>query len=179
MSVPQPSGAPPGDDRVTVCAQVERVVDGTLQVRPARSPGACPGCEGGCSRARLFDWWGAGERVLTLPLALVPEAQRGALGEGTRLRLGLPERALVLASALVYLAPLLGLLAGTLGAAALAGSEAQVTVPAGLAGLLGGWIAGRNLSRRWIPPLSVELDADPAPEPVAPGAGGPGGRGTA
>jgi positive regulator of sigma E activity len=165
------SGATPVDDgRVTVCARVERVQDGALHVTPARTEGACPGCEGGCTRARLFDWWGAADRPLVLPLTLVPAPDREALAAGTRLRLALPERALVLASALTYLAPLLGLVAGTLAAAALLGPDSVLTVPAGLGGLAVGWLWGRRLSRRWLPPLTVELDRpapalDPGPSP--------------
>lgn len=158
MTAADPAGRALSGDRVTVCARIERIEGATLQVRPARSRGACPGCEKGCARAKLFDWWGVGDRLLALPVTLVPAAQRDALGQGVRLRLALPERALVLASALVYLGPLLGLLAGTLAAAAVAGAEAPVTVPAGLAGLVLGWVVGRRLTRRWIPPLVVELD---------------------
>jgi sigma-E factor negative regulatory protein RseC len=81
------------------------------------------------------------------------------LQPGDTVVLSIRDGELLRAAALVYLPPLLGLLAGALAARALAGPGEGAALGAGLAGAMAGWWFSRSLARRNPPRFAVSLAA--------------------
>lgn len=104
--------------------------------------GACTASEG-CGTATLAKAWGD-RRVRVRAISHLP------LQPGDSVIVGLAEGALLSGSLLVYLLPLVLLLAGAiLGQAVFAGAGDEPVVLAGAAGLGLGFLMARAWSRRW------------------------------
>lgn len=149
-----------------------REVDGERVRVEVQRRGACGGCESGvsCGTSALGRWFARGTSELwlrtTLPLRV---------GEGVVV--GLEETSLLRASLLLYLLPVLGLVAGAIAGTALAGigSGDWPAIAGGGLGLAGGLTlsraratastrgteAGVVLLRRRDEPANVLLDPDP------------------
>lgn len=148
--------------------RVIAVEAGAVQVETLRRS-TCSGCSAnaGCGRGLLDRLGIARDRgqVRTLPSQRVAALQ---LSPGDDIVLGIGEDLLLKHALLLYLAPLLGLLALSLLAAQFGGGEPLIIV-AGLAGFLLAWLLVRRHARRH--------KDDPAMQPVvlrAPVGGPPG-----
>lgn len=146
-----------------------REVDGPRVLVEVQRRGACGGCEssGSCGTSALGKWLARGTSQLRLRTSLPVRA-------GEAVVIGLEEAALLRASLLLYLLPVLCLIAGALGGAALAGTGAGdwLAVLGGALGLAGGLLlsraraaalpdAGVVLLRRHDEPVNVLLDTGP------------------
>lgn len=125
---------------------------GMAEVQALRR-GACGGCsaKGACGTSLLDRF--LGRRPLRLQLINRIDAQ-----VGEQVIVGVPEEALLRAAVSAYLAPLLGLIVGAVGAHELAASTALLP-PEG-AGLIGGFL-GFALVFRWLQGYSARLADDP------------------
>jgi sigma-E factor negative regulatory protein RseC len=146
-----------------------REVDGPRVLVEVQRRGACGGCEssGSCGTSALGKWLARGTSQLRLRTNLPVRA-------GEAVVIGLEEAALLRASLLLYLLPVLCLIAGALGGAALAGTGAGdwLAILGGALGLAGGLLlsraraaalpdAGVVLLRRHDEPVNVLLDTGP------------------
>lgn len=114
---------------------------------------ACGSCESkdGCGTSALAGWFS--RRVSRLPLRTTLP-----LRVGDAVVIGLEEAALLRASLLLYLLPILALVAGALGGAALAGSDGGEWL--GVAGGVSGFAAGLALARFRAASLPWRDDAE-------------------
>ena len=124
--------------------------------------GACSASDG-CGTAMLAQVWGD-RRVRVRALSTLP------LQPGDAVIVGLAEGALLRGSLLVYLLPLVLLVAGALlGQAAFAGAGEEPVILSGAVGLGLGFLAARVVSRRlrsdtrFQPVVMRRLDAAPMP----------------
>ena len=132
-------------------ARIAAIADGRMILEPVSS--ACTSCGSvkSCGTAKLGKLLPSGQRKLVLPL------QPGRR-VGEEIELTLPESALLAATAVAYLPPLLGLLAGVVAGGPGAGG------PVGAAlGLAAGLLAARWLSRR----MEGRFDPIPVDRPAA------------
>ena len=127
--------------------------DGNMAEVQAVRRGACGGCgaRDACGTSLLDRF--LGRRPLRLHLMNGIDAQ-----VGEQVIIGVPEEALLRAAVAAYLAPLVGLIVGAIGAHELAGASGLVP-PQG-ASLLGA-LTGFALVFRWLQGYSARLAADP------------------
>lgn len=129
-----------------------REVEGDLVLVEVQRRGACGGCEsgGGCGTSVLARWFARGSAAVRLRTTL-------PVGVGDAVVVGLDEGELLRASLLLYLVPVVVLVAGAAAGAALAGPGGGdwPAVVGGLAGLAAGLALTRHRSAR----LSRDGDA--------------------
>ncbi len=133
-----------------------------VETRRRSACGACSASDG-CGTAMLAQVWGD-RRVRVRALSTLP------LQPGDAVIVGLAEGALLRGSLLVYLLPLVLLVAGALlGQAAFAGAGEEPVILSGAVGLGLGFLAARVVSRRlrsdtrFQPVVMRRLDAAPMP----------------
>ena len=133
-----------------------------VETRRRSACGACSASEG-CGTATLAKVWGD-QRTRVRAIATLP------LRPGDAVIVGLAEGALLRGSLLIYLLPIVLLLAGALlGQAAFAGAGEEPVILSGAVGLGLGFLAARVVSRRlrsdarFQPVVMRRLDAAPMP----------------
>jgi len=136
-----------------------------VETRRRSACGACSASEG-CGTAVLAKVWGD-RRARVRALSTLP------LQPGDAVIVGLAEGALLRGSLLVYLLPIVLLLAGALlGQTAFAGAGEEPVILSGAVGLGLGFLAARGVSRRlrsdarFQPVVMRRLDAAPVPSNV-------------
>ena len=133
-----------------------------VETRRQSACGACSASDG-CGTATLAKVWGD-QRTRVRAIATLP------LRPGDAVIVGLAEGALLRGSLLIYLLPIVLLLAGALlGQAAFAGAGEEPVILSGAVGLGLGFLAARVVSRRlrsdarFQPVVMRRLDAAPMP----------------
>jgi sigma-E factor negative regulatory protein RseC len=146
-----------------------REVDGQRVLVEVERRSACGGCEstGNCGVSALGGWFSRGTSRLRLRTSLPIRA-------GEAVVIGLEESALLRASLLLYLLPIVALIAGAVGGTVLGGSRGDwPAIAGGLLGFAAGlavsrrqsaalpWGAGVAILRRHGEPVNVPLDPGP------------------
>lgn len=137
-------------DMVEECGRVVAVEPAGVWVSTLSRTG-CGRCDepGGCGRQSIFRLFGQRRHhVLARLVAGETDAAAMTLAPGDPVSVGIPEGLLLRASLVLYLLPLLALLAGALAGQALGGELASIGL--GLAGVAGGFLLARSLCRRHL-----------------------------
>ncbi len=131
----------------------------------------CGRCDqpGGCGQTSVFQLFGRREHRV---LARLADDMQPGLQAGDGVVIAMPEGRVMRASLVMYLCPLLGLLAGAVLGQSLPGGGETASIFAGLAGLAAGFGLARFWSQRylnqadWLPVVVRRLPS--APEVVHP-----------